>query len=52
MNITEEQFYSPEYKSTWNVDYCIDAMLEHSIIHPIRHRFQLLELIKRKDDLY
>ena len=26
--------------------YCIDAMLEHAVMHPIRHAFQLDELIK------
>ncbi len=44
--LTEEQAYST-HTSFWNVDYCIDAMLEHATMHPLRHRFQLEELIAR-----
>jgi hypothetical protein len=29
------------YPSRWGVLYCIDAMLEHAVMHPIRHRSQL-----------
>jgi uncharacterized damage-inducible protein DinB len=35
------------YPSNWQVPYCIDAMLEHAVMHPIRHQFQLEELLKR-----
>lgn len=44
-NVPEESFYKPEYEAPWKVKYCIDAMLEHAVMHPIRHRFQLLELM-------
>jgi uncharacterized damage-inducible protein DinB len=44
-NVEEERFERPEYPSRWNVKYCIDAMLEHAVMHPIRHRFQLMELL-------
>jgi hypothetical protein len=27
---------------------CIDAMLEHAVMHPIRHAFQLEELMRRQ----
>jgi len=43
--IPEEKFYTPVFKSNWGVDYCIDAMLEHAVMHPIRHEFQLKSLI-------
>lgn len=46
-DIPEERFYKPEYEAPWKVKYCIDAMLEHAVMHPIRHRFQLLELMER-----
>ncbi len=46
--ISEERFYKPEYTSKWQINYCIDAMLEHAVMHPQRHSFQLLELMKRK----
>lgn len=39
------RFYSTAFTARWNVDYCIDAMLEHAVMHPIRHRFQLEELM-------
>jgi hypothetical protein len=37
---------TPEYPSEWKTRYCIDSMLEHAVVHPIRHTFQLAELIK------
>ena len=43
--VGEEKFHSPTYTSRWGVDYCIDAMLEHAVMHPIRHDFQLRKLI-------
>jgi hypothetical protein len=44
--VPEERFYEPEYPSRWKVKYCVDAMLEHAVMHPIRHRFQLVELMR------
>ncbi len=29
------------------VEYSIDSMLEHAVMHPLRHRFQLEELIAK-----
>lgn len=46
--IEEEKFHSPTYTSRWGVDYCIDAMLEHAVMHPIRHEFQLNNLIAQQ----
>ncbi len=42
-DVAEEQTHRPEYVSPWGVRYCIDAMLEHAVMHPIRHSFQLEE---------
>jgi hypothetical protein len=44
--ISDEQLETPEYPSRWGTRYSIDAMLEHAVMHPIRHAFQLDELIK------
>jgi uncharacterized damage-inducible protein DinB len=44
--IPEDKFHSPTYTSNWGVEYCIDAMLEHAVMHPIRHEFQLKNLLK------
>ncbi len=43
--VARERFGSPEYKSRWGILYCIDAMLEHAVMHPIRHSFQLRSLL-------
>ena len=39
------EFIEQTYTSRWGVDYCIDAMLEHAVMHPIRHEFQLRTLM-------
>jgi hypothetical protein len=46
VNVEPELFEDKVYKSNWGVDYCIDAMLEHAVMHPIRHEFQLKNLIQ------
>ena len=44
-SLTEQRASSPVHESRWGVLYCIDAMLEHAVMHPIRHTFQLRELL-------
>ena len=46
VNVEPELFEDKVYKSNWGVNYCIDAMLEHAVMHPIRHEFQLKNLIQ------
>lgn len=48
--IPEEKFNAPAYTSNWGVEYCLDAMLEHAVMHPIRHEFQLRNLIINQKD--
>jgi hypothetical protein len=43
--VEEIKFHTPTYTSSWGVEYCIDAMLEHAVMHPIRHEYQLKSLI-------
>ena len=43
--VSDDQLDRPEYLSRWKTQYCIDAMLEHAVMHPIRHTFQLEELM-------
>ena len=45
--VPPEAFERPEYESRWGTRYCIDAMLEHAVMHPIRHTHQLEELMRR-----
>ncbi len=33
------------YKSRWGEDYNIEQMLEHAVVHPMRHRIQLERLM-------
>ena len=35
------RFEDRVYESRWGTPYCIDAMLEHAVMHPIRHAFQI-----------
>ena len=44
-DIPIEKFEHGTYTSRWGTDYCIDAMLEHAVMHPIRHEFQLRTLM-------
>jgi hypothetical protein len=36
------------YRSRWGEDYNIEQMLEHAVVHPMRHRIQLERLIARQ----
>ncbi len=47
VDLDEIKFFQPIYESRWKVNYCIEAMLEHAVVHPIRHSFQLNELMKK-----
>ena len=47
-DVPEELFMDKTYTSRWKVNYCIDAMLEHAVMHPIRHEFQLSNLLKQQ----
>jgi hypothetical protein len=44
--VPKERLETPEYASRWQTRYCIDSMLGHAVMHPIRHAFQLDELLK------
>jgi len=43
--ISDEQLETPEYPTRWRTRYSVDSMLEHAVMHPIRHAFQLNELM-------
>ncbi len=44
-DLTEADSDRPAYETRWGVPYCIDAMLEHAVMHPLRHRHQLERLL-------
>jgi uncharacterized damage-inducible protein DinB len=35
-----------EHTTRWGATLSIDSMLEHAVLHPVRHRFQLEELLE------
>ena len=47
-DVPAERFEDKEYPSRWKTLYSMDAMLEHAVMHPIRHIFQLQELIEKQ----
>ena len=47
-DVPNERLETPEYPSRWQTRYCIDSMLEHAVMHPIRHAFQLNELLENR----
>lgn len=38
------------HTSRWGAPMTVEAMLEHAVVHPMRHRFQLEELIAKVDE--
>jgi hypothetical protein len=44
--VSDGRLETPEYPSRWGTRYSIDSMLEHAVMHPIRHAFQLDGLLK------
>jgi uncharacterized damage-inducible protein DinB len=45
-DIAEEKFGPHSYTSNWGEAFSIDSMLEHAVMHPIRHEFQLRSLMQ------
>ena len=43
--VPEEKFEDTAYIYYWDIGYTVDALLEHAVMHPIRHTFQLKELL-------
>ena len=44
-NVTEERMEA-HFTSRWGEEFSIEGMLEHAVMHPIRHEFQLRNLIQ------
>lgn len=45
-DVAPERF-GESYASRWKSLYSIDGMLEHAVMHPLRHRLQLEDLLGR-----
>ncbi len=46
--VPEEKFGPHSFISNWGEAFSIDSMLEHAVMHPIRHEFQLRELLEAR----
>ncbi|NNF06064.1 MAG: hypothetical protein HKN21_04835 [Candidatus Eisenbacteria bacterium] len=46
--VPEEAYYKQTYKTGWGTDHTIETMLEHAVVHPMRHRHQLSKLMERR----
>ena len=46
--VDEKRFEDAVYPSNWGVLYCVDAMLEHAVMHPILHQEQLESLLEEQ----
>jgi hypothetical protein len=42
----EEARFNAVFPTRWGIDMCLESMLEHAVLHPARHRFQLEELME------
>ena len=42
----DEDRLQPIFKTRWGADLSGEGMLEHAVVHPLRHRFQLQELME------
>lgn len=43
--LTDEELSPATYRSRWGEDFNIGQMLEHAVVHPMRHRIQLERLM-------
>ncbi len=43
-DVPEERF-AETHVSNWGEDFTLESMLEHAVVHPMRHTFQLEELM-------
>ncbi len=44
--LEDEELTSPRRLSRWGEDYSVEQMLEHAVVHPMRHRIQLERLMR------
>ncbi len=45
-SLTDEELAGATFKSCWGEDYNVEQMLEHAVVHPMRHRIQLERLMR------
>jgi uncharacterized damage-inducible protein DinB len=47
LSIVEEKRFDEMHQTRWGGTLSIEAMLEHAVVHPMRHAFQIEELMER-----
>lgn len=45
--VPESRMEDRAYTANWGAPMTIESMLEHAVVHPLRHAFQLEELMAR-----
>ena len=45
VDIQENFFMDRSFPVRWGPEYTVEAMLEHAVLHPLRHEYQLKNLI-------
>ena len=48
VSVEDAALFEPEY-TFGTRHYCLDSALQHAVMHPIRHGFQLQELIRQQE---
>ena len=43
--LPEKAFCATQHRTRWDLLYPVEALLEHAVVHPMRHRLQLEELM-------
>jgi hypothetical protein len=46
VGLVDEQLGGTQYPSRWGEPFTLDQMLEHAIVHPMRHRLQLERILR------
>lgn len=47
-DVDEIEFNKRTYTTYWGVEMTIESMLEHAVMHPLRHSYQLNRLMNQK----
>ena len=46
-SLEDKELAGTQYKSRWGEPFTIEQMLEHAVVHPMRHRIQLERILAR-----
>jgi hypothetical protein len=50
LHLPYSAFASATHEAWWGTPFSVDAMLEHAVMHPIRHEWQLKKLAKKNEN--